>query len=183
MLIFAGMIRHNTICWLGSLVVAVLLAAGCGILRQSSEEKRAEEARVATLVKERLDARQFQVSIQFMQPRRGAMQAVTSPYSVTVDGTHLRSHLPYVGVAYSVPYGGGKGLNFESEIDEYGEDNSRADRRLIVFSTDNEEDYIVYRLTVFNNGSADLVVSSKNRESISYRGFLDPDAEINPSSP
>ena len=41
------MMRHNTICWLGSLVVAVLLAAGCGILRQSSAERRAGEARVA----------------------------------------------------------------------------------------------------------------------------------------
>ena len=108
---------------------------------------------------------------------------MTSPYSITVDGTHLRSHLPYIGVAYSVPYGGGKGLSFESEIEEYAEDDSRGDRRLIVFSTDNEEDYIVYRLTVFRNGSADLEVSSKNREPISYRGFLDPDAEINPSSP
>lgn len=182
MRIFADMMRHNTLYWLGSLVVAVVLAAGCGILRQSSEEKRAEEARVAALVQEQLDARQYQVSIQFMQPRRGPQQAVTSPYSITVDGTHLKSHLPYIGVAYSLPYGGGKGLTFESEIEEYAEDNSRGDRRLIVFSTDNEEDYIVYRLTVFNNGSADLTVSSKNRESISYRGFLDPDAEINPSS-
>ena len=177
------MLRHNTIYWLGSLVVAVVLAAGCGILRQSSEEKRAEEARVAAQVQERLDARQYQVSIQFMHPRRSAMQAVTSPYSITVDGTHLRSHLPYIGVAYNLPYGGGKGLTFESEIEEYAEDDSRGDRRLIVFSTDNEEDYIIYRLTVFRNGSADLEVSSKNRESISYRGFLDPDAEINPSSP
>ena len=170
------MMRHNTICWLGSLVVAVLLAAGCGILHQSSEEKRAEEARVAALVQQQLDARQFEVAIEFMQPRRGAMQAVTSPYSVRVDGSHLVSHLPYVGVAYSVPYGGGKVLNFESEIDEYGEDSSRRDRRIIYFSTDNEEDYLVYKLTVFNNGRADLDVTAKNQESISYRGRGNPDA-------
>jgi hypothetical protein len=170
------MMRHNTICWLGSLVVAVLLAAGCGILHQSSEEKRAEEARVATLVQQQLDARQFVVSIEFMQPRRGAMQAVTSPYSVTVDGSHLKSHLPYMGVAYNVPYGGGKVLTFESEIEEYGEDTSRHDRRIIVFSTDNEEDYLIYKLTVFNNGRADLDITAKNRESISYRGHVDPDA-------
>ena len=169
------MMRHNTICWLGSLVVAVLLAAGCGILHQSSEEKRAEEARVAALVQEQLDAQRYEITIQFMQPRRGVSQAVTSHYFIRVDGTHFRSSLPYVGVAYNLPYGGGKGLSFESEIEEYVEDNSRADRRRIVFSTDNEEDYLVYRLTVFNNGSADLEVSSRNRESISYRGFLDPD--------
>ena len=169
------MMRHNTICWLGSLILAVLLAAGCGILHQSSSEKKAEEARVASLVQDRLDARQYVVTIQFMQPRRGASQAVTSPYSITVDGAHLKSHLPYVGVAYSVPYGGGKVLNFESEIEEYAEDTSRSDRRVIVFSTDNEEDYLVYQLTVFKNGRADLQVSAKNRESISYRGFLDPD--------
>ena len=169
------MMRHNTICWLGSLVVAVLLAAGCGILHQSSEEKRAEEARVAALVQQQLDARQFVVDIEFMQPRRGAMQAVTSPYSIKVDGTHLVSHLPYIGVAYNVPYGGGKVLNFESEIEEYGEDTSRRDRRVVIFTTDNEEDYLIYRLTVFKNGRADLDVTAKNRESISFRGRLDPD--------
>ena len=168
--------RHNTICWLGSLVAAVLLAAGCGILRQSSEEKRAEEARIAALVQEQLDAQRYEITIQFMQPRRGAQQSVTSHYFIRVDGTHLRSSLPYVGVAYSIPYGGGKGLSFDSEIDEYAEDTSRGDRRRIIFATDNEEDYIVYRLTVFNNGHADLEVSSRNRESISYRGFLDPDS-------
>ena len=170
------MMRHNTICWLGSLVVAVLLAAGCGILHQSSEEKRAEEARVAALVKQQLDAQRYEITIQFMQPRRGAMQSVNSRYFIRVDGTHLRSSLPYIGVAYSIPYGGGKGLSFESEIEEYVEDSHRADRRRFIFSTDNEEDYLVYRLTVFNNGSADLEVSSRNRESISYRGFLDPDS-------
>ena len=169
------MMRHNTICWLGSLVAAVLLAAGCGILHQSSEEKRAEEARVAALVQERLDARQFEIIVDHMLPRRGASQSITSHYFIRVDGTHFRSSLPYIGVAYSLPYGGGKGLTFESEIEEYAENTSRHDRRTIVFTTDNEEDYFVYRLTVFNNGRADLEVSSRNREAISYRGFLDPD--------
>lgn len=176
MLIFVAMMRHNTFYWLGSLLAAVLLAAGCGILRQSSEEKRAEEARVAALVQQQLDARRYVIDVRFVQPRRGGSRAVTSQYSVTVDGTHLKSHLPYFGVAYSVPYGGGKVLNFESEIDEYAEDTSRRDRRVIVFTTNNEEDYLVYRLTVFNNGNADLQVSSKNREYISFRGVLDPDA-------
>ena len=167
--------RRNTAYWIGSLVIAVLLAAGCGILKQSSAEKKAEEARVAALVQERLDARQYVVYADFMQPRRGRAEAVTSPYSVTVDGTKLVSYLPYRGVAYSVPYGGGKVLNFTDEIEEYVEDFSRSDRRIITFSTNNDEDYIVYRITVFSNGRADIDIRSKNRESISFRGRLDPD--------
>ena len=170
------MMRHNTFCWLGSLVVAVVLAAGCGILSQSSEERRAEEARVAALVQERLDARQYVIAIEFVRPRRGGSQAVTSPYSITVDGAKLKSYLPYFGVVYNVPYGGGKGLNFDAEIDEYGENPARRNRREIVFTTDNGEDYLVYRLTVFNNGRADLTVSSRDRESIGFSGHLDPDA-------
>jgi hypothetical protein len=176
------MMRHNTFCWLGSLVVAVVLAAGCGILSQSSEEKRAEEARVAALVQKQLDARQYVIAIEFVRPRRGGSQPVNTPYSITVDGTKLKSYLPYFGVVYDVPYGGGKGLNFDSEIDEYGEDFSRRDRREIIFTTDNGEDYLVYRLTVFNNGRTDVTVTARNRESIGYSGHLDPDAEISPSS-
>lgn len=169
------MMRHNTICWLGSLIAAVLLAAGCGILHQTSEEKRAEEARIAARVQQQLDTRQYEVTIQFMFPRRREAQPVNGQYSVTVDGTHLISHLPYFGVAYSVPYGGGKVLNFEDEIEAYHDAPGRRNSRIITFSTNNGEDELVYRLTVYPDGNADLQVSAQNRESISYRGILDPD--------
>ena len=163
-----------------SMLAAVLLLAGCGVLSRTPEEKAAEEARTMQLVRQRLAARKYRVDIGFMKPLRGGMQSVTSPYSLTVNGSHLISYLPYIGVAYNLPYGGGKGLNFESEISEYTE-RWLGDRHIIVFVTKNDEDVLVYHLEVFDNGSADLNVRSRNRESIDFRGELNPD--FDPDAP
>jgi len=159
-----------------TLTAAILLVAGCGILQRTPEEQAAEEARVEKLVRQRLDARKYKVDIDFMQPLRGGSRPLTSPYSVTVNGTHLISYLPYMGVAYDVPYGGGKALNFESEIQEYVE-KARNGKRTIEFVTDNGEDVLVYQMVVFDNGRTDLRVQSRKREAIDFRGSLNPDAD------
>ena len=157
-----------------TLAAAAMLSTACGVLSSTTPEQAAEDARVEKLVKQRLADRKYQIDIDYMQPLRGAGQVVTTPYSITVNGKHLVSYLPYMGVAYSVPYGGGKGLNFESEIDEYVE-RRKGERTLIEFVTDNGEDYLLYQLTVFENGRTDVHVQSRNRESIDFRGTLDPD--------
>lgn len=169
--------RQNTIIWLASLLLAVLLAAGCGVVQQSSAEKKAEAARVASAVQQNLNARQFRINVEYMYPSNGGSRYVGGDgYALVVDGDKVKSHLPYMGVAYSVPYGGGKVLNFEDDIDSYSEEKPRDDRRKVVFSTDNGEDYIVFQVTVFDNGQADIQVRCKNRQQISFRGEMDTDA-------
>lgn len=150
------------------LMAAVLAVAGCGIV---------DDARVADQVRQGLDTQRFTLVVEHMYPTRGAARYVGGDsYTLTVDGGRVRSHLPYVGVAYQVPYGGGKVLNFEDDIEEYADVVDARGRRVIALTTDNGEDYIIYTLTVHDNGRADLLVRSKNREQISFRGRIDPDA-------
>ena len=146
-----------------------LLVTGCGVLRQTPEEKQ----RIARVVNERLDARDFRIDINYMIPLRGAGKHVSAGYSVAVDGNIIDSHLPYFGAAYSVPYGGGKVLNFKDDIDEYSDSGWKNGLRTVAFLTDNGEDVIVYILTVSESGQTDLRVRSQNRDDISYRGVLD----------
>ena len=86
-----------------------------------------------------------------------------------------------MGEAYNVPYGGGKVLTFKDDIEQYIEDYSRPDRRIINFTTDNDEDYILYHFEVFPNGKATLRVSSHNRQAIDYMGTVDVD--FDPANP
>ena len=159
-----------------SLIAAALLAAGCGALRQTPEE----QARTAELVDQRLDARDYRIDVNYMISLRGGGKAV-SGYSIKVDGTVIESHLPYAGVARNVPYGGGKVLSFEDDIDEYADSGWRQNgERIIVFSTNNDEDIIVYTLTLFTNGQADIQVHCRNRDDISFRGTLDTREESTP---
>lgn len=157
-----------------ALLAAVLLAAGCGASRMTPEEKKAEEARIAEEVQACLDARQYKIVVESIHPMRGTTRYSDGTYSLRVDGSKVYSHLPFFGVAYSVPYGGGKALVFDDDIDEYYmEQGRRKDRQIITFLTDNGEDIVVFTVTVFDTGSADIHVKSRNRESISFRGHLE----------
>lgn len=153
---------------------ALCALTACGALRQSPEDEARDEA----LVKERLDARSYKVDINFVRPNRGRARVISDPYSLTVNGDEVISYLPYFGVAYQVPYGGGSGLNFKGKIHDYQELPPTGGHRTFVFTTENEErDVLNYRLEVFPNGKASLTVTSRNRDTIDYQGYLDPDKD------
>ena len=155
------------------LAAALLIACACGPLSQTPQEKAAEAARIEAAVSDSLDAHSFTISVDRMHPRRGQSKALSSPYSLKVASGRVYSYLPYLGVAYNVPYGGGKALNFEADILEYREDRPRSDRRVITLSTDNGEDHLIYTLTVFVNGKADIDVRARNREGIGFSGEME----------
>ena len=106
-----------------------------------------------------------------MHPLRGATRQVNG-FSLKIDGDKIFSNLPYFGVAYNVPYGGGKGLNFTAEISDYIDTVPKADCRQIILSTYNGEDTFVYTITVYTNGRANIDVRSRNRDPMSYYGNM-----------
>lgn len=152
------------------LAATALLVCGCASLRLTPEEKAAMEAKI----QENLDNRTFVIDVDQMNPRRGTTKHVTN-YSLSVDGDKLDSHLPYIGQAWSVPYGGGKGMNFESVISDYIESYPKVDMRQITLATNNGEDSFVFVIEVFTNGKATIDVRSRNREPISYYGTVRTD--------
>ena len=153
------------------MAAAAAFAALCSCAVLSDQVTPEEEA----MVKERLDAMSFKVDIEFMNPRRGPQQALTSPYSVVVNDGTITSGLPYIGEAWDLPYGGGKGLVFESPIDTYEQKLAAfGGARIVEITTDNEEDYLLYHFEIYPNGKVNLTVRSKHRDTIDYRGHLDP---------
>ena len=126
-----------------------------------------EKARIVEQVQANLDNRTFEIDVDQMIPRRGMSRHVTG-YSLKIDGDKIISHLPYVGAAWNLPYGGGKGLSFEAEISDYIETYPKPDRRMITLATNNGEDY----LEVFTNGKTNIELRTRNREPISYYGEM-----------
>ncbi len=154
---------------------AIILAAGCGTLSQTPEQKQEERERVALLVQQKLDAMQYVIDVNYMIPIRGGARSLTSDYFIAVDGSRINSHLPYFGVAYTAVYGGGKVLTFEDEILDYYDSGFRNDSRKVMLKTYNGEDTIIYTMTIFDNGTATINVQCRNREEINYRGVLNVD--------
>ena len=150
-----------------ALLAALFSLPACGISAKTPKEKEAE----ARTIRKMLDERSYQIDVNYMIPQRGVAQSVSS-FSLAVDGSSIVSQLPYAGQAWTIPYGGGKGLNFEGKIDSYEDKGSLKDGRTIVIGVKNDEDSYVYTLTVYDNGTVYIHVACRNRDSINFSGNI-----------
>ena len=165
-------------------LLSALMLVGCATtaengVKMTKAEKRAHQI---AKVKEMLDNRYYSVDIHMMYPQTYPSKQVEYGYALTIHGDSILSYLPYIGRAYRIPYGGGKGLHFEALIDDYREENVKNDLRRIEILTHNEEDRYLYILEVFSTGSASIYVSCENREHIHYSGEIDIDHNPQPNN-
>ena len=159
--------------WILPLVAAALAVSACGVFTtETRQEKSAREAREARMVVDNLEGGNFRIDIDRMYPVRGSSQSVTN-YSLRVKDGVLYSHLPYIGRAWKVPYGGGHALNFDAPLGSYKVNRVRKDGYEVRIYVKTDEDEHLYLLTVFDNGRASLDVQSGNRERISFSGVMD----------
>lgn len=110
---------------------------------QSRSEKKAQTERN---VREAINADHYKINVDYMQPMKGRSRALTSDYSIEIRNDSVFSYLPYFGVAYNVPYGGGKGLIFNAPITGYRKESLKKGKTRIDFKTGNEEDKYEYSL-------------------------------------
>lgn len=151
------------------LFLATLLLCGCA----TTEERAARAAAKAAKVQTALAERQFKLSINRMYPLRGGTRQLSFGYSIEVRNDSLISYLPFFGRAYSVPYGGGKALNFSERIGSYQETLMADGLHHIEIGVKNEEDTYVYFLDVYDNGKATVDVQSYERDRISFSGTME----------
>ena len=158
--------------WIRPLLAALLTTVSCGVMGESREEKAARQAREAQMVDENVRAGNFLIDIDRMIPLRGSSQHVNS-YSVRVKDGVLTSHLPFVGQAWRVPYGGGHALNFQEKIGNYSVMPLEKEGYQVRIYVKTDEDEHLYLFNIYPNGRATLDVHSQNRDRMSYTGEMD----------
>ena len=151
-------------------MAATVLAAlvSCGTTNGLTKAER--EAQVVQQVQTAIDQRCYTIAVDWMKPLGGMPQRVNSTYMLKVDGEDVDSYLPYVGEAYRLPYGGGKGLNFKGKITGYKVLKPTSNRYIIEFDVNNDEDTYRYRIDMFTNGKAIIDVYGNDRDAISFDG-------------
>jgi len=135
----------------------------------TKQEQRQETARK---VAEALDSRYYKIDVDMAHPLRMPAKVLSYGFSLEVHGDSLISYLPYFGRAYSIPYGGGKGLNFTSTISSYQMEYPKKDRARIYLITKNDEDVYSFLIEVFINGKATIDVQARERDMISFDGEI-----------
>ncbi len=160
----------NKIALLLSTVLMTVLLMACGTSNGLTKAER--EAAVTRQVQEGLDTRHYTIAVDWMKPLGGMARHVTSNYELRVNGDEVDSYLPYVGEAYHLPYGGGKGLNFKGKIENYSINYLTSNRSHIEFTANSGEDTYHFRIDVFNNGKSIIDIIAQERDAISFDGEM-----------
>ena len=153
-------------------ILAVLLICGSmtPVIAQTKKEKKQQTEQA---VREAIDAKRYKIDVNRVMPMRGGSKHLTSDYSLEIRNDSIYSYLPYFGVAYTIPYGGGKGLNFNAPLSEYTSEYSKKGNARITLKVRNEEDNYIYNITIYPNGTSNIQVTPTNRQSISFSGEMD----------
>ena len=152
------------------MMVAALMISSCGSTDGLTKAER--QAQVTRQVQEGLDTRHYTIAVEWMKPLGGMARHVSSNYELKVNGDEVDSYLPYMGEAYHLPYGGGKGLNFKGKIENYSITYPTSNRSHIEFNVINVEDSYLFRIDVFNNGKAIIDIIARDRDAISFDGEM-----------
>ena len=153
-------------------LVTLMLACMVSCGTQQGLSKAERQAEVTRQVQSSLDARNYTIAVDWMKPLGGMPRHVSSNYELKVNGDKVDSYLPYVGEAYRLPYGGGKGLNFKSDILNYTIKQTTSNRYVIEFDVINDEDAYHYRIDMFTNGKAIIDVIARDKDAISFEGEM-----------
>ena len=153
-------------------IFSVCMLVACSTSKLTSEQKTVKRAQVTQQVRQAVDDRAYTVEMNYIYPQRMASRHLDYGYSLRISGDSIYSYLPYFGRAYSVPYGGGNGLNFKGVMDYYKVTRTKKDCTDVVLGVKDDGDEYQYTLNIYDNGTVSLGVFSRNRESISFGGQM-----------
>lgn len=151
------------------ILLAMWAIASFVITPSYAQEKEATTNQVALAVENKA----FTIVVNQAIPQSGKSRMLTSEYTLTVRNDSIFSYLPYFGVSYSVPYGGGKGLIFEESVTKYEVTKKKKGELKVLLETRNDEERYQYNLSIFPNGKTTIYVQPTNRQGITFYGEME----------
>jgi len=124
-------------------------------------------------IKRIIEAQNYVFKAQTALPTSGATRQLTSDYDLRISKDTILSDLPYFGRAFTAPLNPSEGpLRFTSTDFKY----SVADRKKggwnVTITPKDVQDPKQISMSIFDNGTASVVVTSYNRQPISFNGYV-----------
>lgn len=117
-----------------------------------------------------IESQNFVFKAKTVYPQSGRTRQLTDEYDLTVTKEKIVSYLPYFGKAYSASIGSNEGgIKFTSTEFEYKKNKTSKNWEITIKPKDASGVQQLF-LTVFDNGTANLRVTSTNRQAISFDG-------------
>ena len=124
-------------------------------------------------VKNLVESKEFTFQARTVIPMTGGSRQLTSEYDVRFLGDSVISYLPYFGRAYSATYGTESGgIEFTSTKFDYKAKARKKGGWDITLKPQDVRNVEEIDLTISDDGSASLRVTSTNRQPISFYGVV-----------
>ena len=122
--------------------------------------------------KEMVESKRFVFEAQSMTPLKGSFRTLTPGYTLKVSPDTVAADLPYIGRAYQANYGSSDGgMKFQATNFEYTLKEKKKGWTANI-STKQVSGNPRVIIDIFTNGNARVVITSTDRESITYNGIL-----------
>lgn len=133
---------------------------------QNKKDKKAQIQRI-------VEAQNYVFKAQTALPQSGSTRQLTSDFDLQISKDTIVSDLPYFGRAFTAPLNPAEGpLRFTSTDFQYAVTNRKKGGWDVVITPKDVHDPRQLNLSIFDNGSASVVVTSYNRQPISFNGYV-----------
>ena len=123
-------------------------------------------------VKEMVETKQFVFFFLSLTPLKGSMRTLTPGYTLKVSPDTIICDLPYVGRAFQATYGSNDGgMKFHAGKYDYTVKEKKKGWTINITPKQVSGSPRVI-VSVFDNGNARVVITSTDRESITYNGVI-----------
>ena len=123
-------------------------------------------------VKEMVESKRFVFEAQSMTPLKGSFRTLSPGYTLKVSPDTVVAELPYMGRAFSANYGSTDGgMKFTATTFEYTSKEKKKGWTANITTKQVSGNPRVI-IDIFTNGNARVVITSTDRESITYNGIL-----------
>lgn len=154
-----------------SLPVILFLIAIFGDVPLVTAQKSKPSQEVA--IKNLIDNQQYVFYAQSAIPMGGRQRFLTNDYTVDVSKDTVVSYLPFFGRAYAAPINPTEGgIKFTSTKFDYKLTARKKGGWDITIKPKDVHEVQQLTMTIFENGSASLQVTSTNRQPISFNGYI-----------
>ena len=152
-----------------SLLLAMIIFSACSSSSSTSrsEDKAAGFEQTAALI----ESGNYQFTVRSASPSGGRTVQITSAYTMKAENGTYEAHLPYFGRSYSAAYGDGGSVEFTGEPENL--QITRKDNKNTIevkFSIRSGAEQYDVKLEVGASAFGNLIITSRNRRTISYYG-------------
>jgi len=150
------------------IILMISATMGCAGIRHI----KSDEPLDAVSVKNMIDSQKFTFIPRYVNPVGGAKRNLSTGYEIVISKDTIVSYLPFFGHGYTAPVSPAD-VDFDFTSIKFSYTISQAKNGWNISIKPKDQRYLQELFfRIFSNASASLVITSINRSTVSYDGFI-----------